>query len=162
MRSSITSRRKKPGKCSVASGTRNTRRIPFTTQMTTTENELMTAKTKTVPAVLQMFLLDKTKKRSDRFSLLHPLVVSSTGGLQDSLARATKDTLWVSYEKDLTEALLKTVLGPPRSLGRALLIHALNPLSVPVLTSCLARKPGTAHRPLFRIRTVRRQNRTRL
>jgi hypothetical protein len=107
--------------------------------MTTTENELMTAKTKTVPAVLQMFLLDKAKKRSDRFSLLHPLVVSSTGGLRDSLARATKDTLWVSYEKDLTEALLKTVLGPPRSLGKALLIHALNPLSIPVLTSCFRR-----------------------
>ena len=61
------------------------------------------------------------------------------GGLRDSVAQATKDTLWVSYEKDLTEALLKTVLGPPRSLGKALLIHALNPLSFPALTSCFKR-----------------------
>lgn len=99
----------------------------------------MTVKTKPVPATLQMFLLDKAKKRPERFSLLHPQVVSSMGGLRDSLAQATKDTLWVSYEKDLTEALLKTVLGPPRSLGKALLIHALNPLSIPALTSCFKR-----------------------
>ncbi len=99
----------------------------------------MTVKTNQVPATLQMFLLDKAKKRPERFSILHPQVVSSTKGLRDSLAHATKDTLWVSYEKDLTEALLKTVLGPPRSLGKALLIHALNPLSIPVLTSCFRR-----------------------
>jgi hypothetical protein len=86
-----------------------------------------------------MFLLDKAKKRPERFSSLHPLVVTSTVGLRNSIAQATKDTLWVSYEKDLTEALLKTVLGPPRSLGKALLIHTLNPLSIPVLTSCFKR-----------------------
>ena len=96
-------------------------------------------KTKRVPAAVQMFLLDKAKKRPERFLLLHPQVVSSAGGLRDSVARANKDTLWISYEKDLTEALLKTVLGPPRSLGKALLIHSLNPLSVPVLTSCFKR-----------------------
>jgi hypothetical protein len=107
--------------------------------MTTTENEPVILKTKPVPAGRQMFLLDKTKRRPERFSLLHPQVVSTAGGLRDSLARATKDTLWVSYEKDLTEALLKSVLGPPRSLGKALLIHALNPLSIPVLTSCFKR-----------------------
>ena len=99
----------------------------------------MTVKTRPVVAAFQMFLLDKSRKRPERFSLLHPQVVSSTGGLRDSLARATKDTLWISYEKELTEALLKTVLGPPRSLGKALLIHALNPLSIPVLTSCFKR-----------------------
>jgi hypothetical protein len=104
-----------------------------------TEYEPMTVKTKPVPVAVQMFLLDKAKKRPDRFSLLRPQVVSSTGGLKESIAQATKDTLWVSYEKDLTEALLKTVLGPPRSLGKALLIHALNPLSIPVLTSCFKR-----------------------
>ena len=87
----------------------------------------MTVKTKPVPAAFQMFLLDKAKKRPERFSLLHPQVVSSTGALRDSLALATKDTLWISYDKDLTEALLKTVLGPPRSLGKALLIHAQGP-----------------------------------
>ncbi len=99
----------------------------------------MTMKTKPMPAAVQMFLLDKAKKRPERFLLLHPQVVSSARGLRDSVARATKDTLWISYEKDLTEALLKTVLGPRRSLGKALLIHALNPLSVPVLTSCFKR-----------------------
>ena len=58
-----------------------------------TKNEPMTVKNKRVPAAVQMFLLDKAKKRPDRFSLLHPKVVSSTGGLKDSIAQATKDTL---------------------------------------------------------------------
>ena len=47
--------------------------------------------------------------------------------------------MWVSYDKVLTEALLKIVAGPPRSLGKALLIHKLNPLSFPALTGCFKR-----------------------
>ena len=99
----------------------------------------MTAKTKRVQPRTQFFLLDKTKKRSERFSLMHPQIVSSRKELIESISLATRDTLWISYEKELTEALLKTVLGPPRLLGKALLIHALNPLSIPALTSCFKR-----------------------
>jgi DNA-binding Xre family transcriptional regulator len=99
----------------------------------------MTTKSKPRPAVRQTVLLDKAKKRSARFGSLHPQVVSSLGGLRDSLALATKDTLWISYDSDLTQAILKSVFGPPRSLGRALLIHSLDPRSVPALTSCFSR-----------------------
>ena len=99
----------------------------------------MTLKARYVPAALQMVLLDKAKKRPEQFSSLHPRVVSSMSGLRDSVTQATKDTLWVSYDKVLTEALLKIVAGPPRSLGKALLIHKLNPLSFPALTGCFKR-----------------------
>ena len=80
--------------------------------------------------VEQMFLLDRGKKRSARFSGLRPEVVTSVVGVRQSVAKATKDSLWVSYEKDLTEALVKAVHGPSRLLGRAVLIHAMNPQSL--------------------------------
>ena len=90
----------------------------------------MTVKIKHDIGTRQVFLLDKAKIRPARFSLLDPLIVSSIGGLRDSVALATKDTLWVSYEKDLTEALLKMVVGPPRALGIAVFVHALSLQSV--------------------------------
>lgn len=99
----------------------------------------MTVKTKPPIAARLVFLLDKAKKRPAEFSLLGPQVVSSIEGLRDSVALATKDTLWVSYEKDLTEALLKMVWGPPRSLGMAVFVHALSLQSVVGLASCFKR-----------------------
>lgn len=99
----------------------------------------MTTMTKSKPQPRQMFLLDKAKKRPARFSALHPEVVSSVGAVRESVAKATKDTLWVSYERDLTEALVKAVYGPSRLLGKAVLIHVLNPQSIPALTGYFQR-----------------------
>ena len=99
----------------------------------------MTVKNKHAISSRQVFLLDKARIRPARFSSLDPVVVSSIGGLRDSVAMATKDTLWVSYEKDLTEALLKMVSGPPRSLGMAVFVHALSLQSVAGLASCFKR-----------------------
>ena len=99
----------------------------------------MTVKTKPPITARLVFLLDKAKKRPAEFSLLGPQVVSSIAGLRDSVAMATKDTLWVSYEKDLTAALLKMVCGPPRSLGMAVFVHALSLQSVAGLASCFKR-----------------------
>ena len=99
----------------------------------------MTVKIKPDIGTRQVFLLDRAKIRPARFSLLDPLIVSSIGGLRDSVALATKDTLWVSYEKDLTEALLKMVVGPPRALGMAVFVHALSLQSVAGLASCFKR-----------------------
>lgn len=94
---------------------------------------------KSKPLVRQLFLLDRTRQRPTRFSFLHPKVVRSTGAVRQSVARATKHSLWVSYEQDLTEALVKSVCGPSRALGNAILIHALNPRSIPALTGCFHR-----------------------
>lgn len=81
-----------------------------------------------------MILLDKAKKRAQLFRSLHPRVVTSVRGVRDSLARATKNTLWISYEKDLTEALVAAASGPVRPLGTAVLIHRLSPETIPALT----------------------------
>jgi hypothetical protein len=87
----------------------------------------------------QTFLLDKAKKRSERFAALHPQIVSSLAGLRNSLAHATKDSLWISYEKNLTEALLRTVSWPSRPLGVAVFVHALTPETLLALASCFKR-----------------------
>jgi len=102
-------------------------------------NESMRSIVKSKPFVRQMFLLDRTKQRPTWFSLLHPEVVRSTGAVRQSVAKATKHTLWVSYEQDLTDALVKSVCGPSRALGNAVLIHALSPRSIPALTGCFRR-----------------------
>ncbi len=91
----------------------------------------MGVKTRNDPVVRQTFLLDKAKKRPERFSSLFPEIISSLAELRISLAHATKDSLWISYEKDLTEALLRTLSWPARPLGVAVLVHAMNAQTLP-------------------------------
>ena len=57
----------------------------------------------------RLFLLDRAKKRPSRFASLHPHVVSSQTELRGSVPHATRDSLWVSYARDLTGALVKHV-----------------------------------------------------
>ena len=99
----------------------------------------MTANTQNEKVVRQTFLLDKAKKRSDRFASLHPEIISSLAGLRNSLAHATKDSLWISYEKNLTEALLRTISWPSRPLGVAVFVHAMTPQTLLALASCFKR-----------------------
>ena len=102
-------------------------------------NEPMAVKTRNDTVVRRTFLLDKAKKRPERFSSLRPEIISSLAGLRHSLAHATKDSLWISYEKDLTEALLRTLSWPARPLGVAVLVHATNAQTLPALASCFKR-----------------------
>lgn len=99
----------------------------------------MAVKIKHAVATRQVVLLDKAKIRPARFSLLDPVIVSSIRELRDSVELATKDTLWVSYERSLTESLLKIVAGPPRTLGTAVFVHAVSLQSVAGFTSCFKR-----------------------
>lgn len=85
------------------------------------------------------FLLDRAKKRPERFSALHPQTIATLAELRNSLAHATKDSLWISYEKDLTEALLRNLSWPARPLGVAVLAHATDPQTLPALASCFRR-----------------------
>ena len=99
----------------------------------------MVVKTPNGRTARRTFLLDKTKTRPKRFLTLRPEVVSSIAALRDSLAHATKDSLWISYEQDLTEALLRNLSWPARSLGVAILVHALDPHTFPALGNCFKR-----------------------
>jgi len=89
--------------------------------------------------VRQTFLLDKTKKRSRRFSSMQPKIVASMSELRNSLAHASKESLWISYEKGLTEGLLRNLSWPSRSLGVAVLLHAMDPRMLPALSGCFKR-----------------------
>lgn len=90
-------------------------------------------------AVRQTFLLDKVKSRAKRFAILRPEIISSTTALRASLAQATKNSLWISYERELTETLLRNVSWPARGLGAAILSHALSPAALPALSNCFQR-----------------------
>ena len=105
----------------------------------------MASKTMNKPNVGQTFLLDRVKKRRGHFSSLNPKVISLASRLRSSVAHATKDSLWISYERDLTEALLRSLSWPARPLGTALLIHAMKPETLTVLASCFSRFASATH-----------------
>lgn len=82
-----------------------------------------------------VILLDRREDRAAAFATLHPRVVSSVSELNASAAEATKDSLWVSYARDLTLALVQQIVPPRSSLGCGLFLHALDLRSIPVLTA---------------------------
>lgn len=91
-----------------------------------------------------MILLDRATKRVATFAPLHPKVVSSVAGMRESVASATKDSLWVSYATDLTDALVSRGIAGPSSLGLGLFIHALDMKTIPALSSLFRRIAYTA------------------
>ena len=86
-----------------------------------------------------MILLDRRPKRAAMFAGLHPQVVSTVAELRNSVAHASKESMWVSYASDLTEALVKRAFSTPSTLGIGLFIHALDMKSIPVLSSLFRR-----------------------
>ena len=99
----------------------------------------MAVKTRSSIDVARTFLLDRSRNRARRLSSLHPKVISSAIRMRSSVARAMKDSLWISYEQDLTEALLRSLSWPAPPLGTAVLIHAMKPETIVVLTNCFSR-----------------------
>ncbi|MFN0053224.1 MAG: helix-turn-helix domain-containing protein [Planctomycetales bacterium] len=82
-----------------------------------------------------MILLDRRPKRAAAFAVLRPRVVSSLADLGDTIAHASRDSLWVSYSKELTAALLKPTTSTPATLGLGLFIHTLDLKSIPLLSA---------------------------
>jgi len=87
----------------------------------------------------QLFLLDRAKLRVSRFASLLPHVVSSKSDVRDWMSRATRDSLWVSYARDLTEALVKNASVAQPTLGLGLFVHSVDVKTIPALTSCFRR-----------------------
>ncbi len=85
------------------------------------------------------FLLDRTKSHRKSFSPLGPELVSSAAELHGALEHATKDSLWISYERVLTEALLRTLSWQEQFIGSGVFVHALSPETLPVLANCFKR-----------------------
>jgi DNA-binding Xre family transcriptional regulator len=86
-----------------------------------------------------MILLDRRPRRVAAFAGLHPQVVSSVTDLRNSVAHASKDSIWVSYESDLTDALVKRASPALTTLGMGVFIHALDMKTIPVLSSLFRR-----------------------
>jgi DNA-binding Xre family transcriptional regulator len=55
------------------------------------------------------------------------------------VAHASKDSVWVSYASDLTDALVKGATSVPSTLGLGLFIHPLDMKSIPVLSTLFRR-----------------------
>lgn len=85
------------------------------------------------------FLLDRAKRRVKQFAILRPTVISSAAALRESLPHATQSSLWISYERELTESLLRSISWPARSLGGAILCHAVSAASLAALANCFKR-----------------------
>ncbi|MFO0867343.1 MAG: helix-turn-helix transcriptional regulator [Pirellulales bacterium] len=99
----------------------------------------MAVKPKAVPGKGTMILLDRRPKRAAAFAGLHPQIVSSVSDLRNSVAHASKDSVWVSYASDLTAALVKSASITPSTLGMGVFIHSLDMKTIPVLTSLFRR-----------------------
>jgi hypothetical protein len=95
----------------------------------------MTQTVKRRVAPRKTYLLSRTASRSSTFAVLKPQVVSTVTSLRKSLARPEKDSLWISYDKELTAALLKHVSWGSAPLGEAVFVHAVPPESLPALQS---------------------------
>jgi DNA-binding Xre family transcriptional regulator len=87
----------------------------------------------------QTFVLDKASDRAKRFSPLHPTIVTSRAAVRRSLAHAAKDSLWISYEPELTTFLLRGLTWPAHKVGDAILSHVVSPATVPALANCFKR-----------------------
>ncbi len=86
------------------------------------------------------FLLGNSKSLSRSLTPLHPTLVGSTAAtILQSLSQATKDTLWISYDPNSTEKLLRALSWPAKSLGNAMLFHAMSPQTLPALQHCFGK-----------------------
>ncbi len=83
-------------------------------------------------------ILDKGKRRSRRFASLRPDVISSSSRISASLKHAATDSLWISYEEELTKALVRSLAAVRHSkpLGCVLLLYRPHQGTVPTLTAC--------------------------
>lgn len=95
----------------------------------------MSATTRSSRPKLDVFLLDQARKRPERFAALRPHVASTVSGLRSLVGRASKDSFWVSYSSDLTDALVSALPVNSRTLGSGLFIHALDLKAIPALSS---------------------------
>jgi DNA-binding Xre family transcriptional regulator len=90
---------------------------------------------KAVPAG-KTYLLDHAKGRSRAFSGMKAEVVNTVAKLRRELEQPVKGSLWISYDQQLTKALLRNLSRRSAPLGAALLVHDLAPQSLPALRGC--------------------------
>lgn len=82
------------------------------------------------------FVLNRSKPRSVALKALNAKVLGSASELRRELTKPIRGALWISYDKSLTQELLKSVTRPGASLGEAVIVHSLAANSIAALCSC--------------------------
>lgn len=82
------------------------------------------------------FVLNRSKGRAKAIKALNATVFDNAEALRQELKQPAKDALWISYDKALTQELLKSIARPNLSLGEAVFLHELAPKSIAALASC--------------------------
>lgn len=99
----------------------------------------MTTKAEAKPRSRRLFLLMKPTSQRQRLAGMFATFVSSPAAIRRSMEQATRESLWISSEPRLTEAFLKHVSWPTRSLGDAILVHSVSIHTLPILANCFKR-----------------------
>ncbi len=84
-------------------------------------------------------LLNRHSRHAAAFAGLRPQVVTSVRGLRDPMAHAARDSIWISYAPDLTDALVKHACLASATLGMGVFVHALDLKVIPALSSLFRR-----------------------
>lgn len=84
-------------------------------------------------------VLSRGATRIRKFASLQPIPASSVGDVRRTVASTNKTNLWISFERGLTDALLRSVDWPTKSLGDVLIVHKPNLASMAVLAKCFHR-----------------------
>lgn len=92
----------------------------------------------------RFFLLGRSKKRLAAFDALRPHAIATVADIRQSVAHAGRNSLWVSYDRELTEQLVKSVSATLTSLGSGVFIHSLDAEAIPALSSVFRRIAFTA------------------
>jgi hypothetical protein len=80
------------------------------------------------------FVLNRNKARANAFKALNAKVFDNAEAIRQELKLPTKDALWISYDKSLTQELLKSLAGPSVALGEGVFLHDLAPKWIAALT----------------------------
>jgi hypothetical protein len=100
------------------------------------------------PARADAFLLDTQRRRARTFATIGAVVVSSARMLRAAIAATRRDSLWISFDADLTRTLLREASPEPWGPGRAILLHPLEP-SLLVTAECRFERVATGDPQAF-------------
>jgi hypothetical protein len=83
--------------------------------------------------------LVRRNKSAATVSKFGPRIVTTELDLRSFIGQASRDSVWVSYSKELTEVLVKYAATAPCKMGKGVFVHPIELKMVPVLLSLFHR-----------------------
>lgn len=84
----------------------------------------------------ETIVLATSNSRLSKLESLRLTQISNVAEVRKKVEQAGPGHLWISFEKRLTDALLRSVHWPSKPMGRAILLHTLSLTSLSVLQKC--------------------------